>query len=388
MTTTTAYLTLEEYLAYDDGTDNRYELVDGRLIIMPPESDLNNLIALYLLTEFIKLIPLQLIRHKDTEIVVTGNRTRVRIPDLMILTEELLAAIGGKRATITSNMPSPVLVVEVVSPGKANEDRDYRYKRSEYAARGILEYWIVDPQNSKITILSLVDGFYEETIFKGDRQIYSTVVEQLSLTPEQIFDEEKNNNKQLSNDLSQLKGMAKVQLEVNGLPIIIEINSIEAPKTAENFVDLVSQRVYDGLVFHRVIPGFVAQGGDPQGKDPNFAGQLGTGGYTDPSTGSERRIPLEIKLKGEDKPTYSKAKLSGSDVVLKHDRGAVAMARSAMPDSASSQFYIALEDLPSLDGDYAVFGKVVEGMDVVDKIKQGDRIGTARVIEGAENLKK
>ena len=157
--------------------------------------------------------------------------------------------------------------------------------------------------------------------------------------------------------------------------------------TAGNFADLVSQGVYDGLVFHRVIPGFVAQGGDPQGKDPNFRGQLGTGGFTDPATGSERRIPLEIKLNGKDEPTYSKAKL-GSNVALKHDRGVIAMARSAMPDSASSQFYIALDDLPSLDGDYAVFGKVVEGMDVVNSIKQGDRIDSAKVIEGAENLKK
>lgn len=188
MTTATSLLTLEEYLAYDDGTDNRYELVDGKLVIMPPESDRNNLIALYLLSEFMKLLPLQLIRHKDTEIVVTGNRTRVRIPDLMILTEELLAAIGGKRATITPDMPSPVLVVEVVSPGKANKDRDYRYKRSEYAARGILEYWIVDPLINKITILSLVDGLYEETVFEGSQTISSTVLQQLSLTPEQIFD--------------------------------------------------------------------------------------------------------------------------------------------------------------------------------------------------------
>ena len=196
------------------------------------------------------------------------------------------------------------------------------------------------------------------------------------------------NNKEMSNNLPQLTGMAKVELQVNGSPILIEVNGNEAPTTAGNFVDLIDQGVYDGLVFHRVIPGFVAQGGDPQGKDPNFRGQLGTGGFTDPATGSERRIPLEIKLDGEDKPTYSKAKLPGSSVVLKHDRGAVAMARSQMPDSASSQFYIALEDLPSLDGDYAVFGKVVEGMDVVDGIKQGDRIGTAKVVEGLENLKK
>ena len=176
MTTATTRLTLDEYLAYDDGTDNRYKLVDGKQILMPPETDRNNLIALYLLAEFLKLVPIQLIRHKDTEIVVTGNRTRVRLPDLMILTEELLAAIGGRRATITSDMPSPALVVEVVSPGKVNEDRDYRYKRSEYAARGIIEYWIVDPQREKVTVLSLVDGLYEETVFEGSQAIISTVL--------------------------------------------------------------------------------------------------------------------------------------------------------------------------------------------------------------------
>ena len=163
----------------------------------------NNLIALYLLSEFLKLVPLRLIRHKDTEIVVTGNRTRVRMPDLLILTEELFAAIafgnptpfgrriapaiGGKRATITPDMPSPVLAVEVVSPGKANRDRDYRYKRSEYAARGIAEYWIVDPEFSQVTILSLVDGLYEETVFEGDRKINSNILNQFSLTATQLF---------------------------------------------------------------------------------------------------------------------------------------------------------------------------------------------------------
>ena len=202
----------------------------------------------------------------------------------------------------------------------------------------------------------------------------------------QLADAE-NSNK-MSNNLPQLEGMAKVELQVNGSPILIEVNGTEAPTTAGNFVDLIERGVYEGVVFHRVIPGFVAQGGDPKGKDPNYRGQLGTNGFIDPETGMERRIPLEIKLTGDDKPTYSKAKLPGSNVVLKHDRGVIAMARSGMPDSASSQFYIALEDLPSLDGDYAVFGKVTEGMDVVDSIKQGDRIESAKVVEGSENLKK
>ena len=187
MTIANKKLTLEEYLVYDDGTDTQYELVDGELVAMPPESDSNNLIALYLLTEFLKFVSIKLIRHKDTEIVVTGNRTRVRLPDLMILTEELLSALDGERATITQDMPSPALVAEVVSPGKVNEDRDYRYKRSEYAARGILEYWIIDPQKEQITVLTLVDGLYEPALFREDETIISITFPLLKLSAKQVL---------------------------------------------------------------------------------------------------------------------------------------------------------------------------------------------------------
>jgi Uma2 family endonuclease len=187
MTTAVKKLTLNEYLAYDDGTDARYELVDGELVEMPPESDRNNLISLYLLSQFLKFVPIQLIRHKDTEIVVIGNRTRVRVPDLIILTQELYDAIAGRRATIASDMPSPAMVVEVVSPGKVNEDRDYRYKRSEYAARGIPEYWIVDADKARITLLTLIDGLYEETVFEGTQLIKSATFPMLDLTATQVL---------------------------------------------------------------------------------------------------------------------------------------------------------------------------------------------------------
>jgi peptidyl-prolyl cis-trans isomerase B (cyclophilin B) len=199
-------------------------------------------------------------------------------------------------------------------------------------------------------------------------------------------------------NLPRLEGKAKVELTINGSPIIIEVDGNEAPITAGNFVDLVQRGVYDGLVFHRVVKDpqpFVAQGGDPQGKDPKFpASQLGTGSFIDPETSKARYIPLEIKVQGEENPTYSRplGRQTGSSappaVVLKHTRSAVAMARSQPPDSASSQFYIALADLDFLDGDYAVFGYVTKGMDAVDRINQGDRIQSAKVIEGAENLKK
>lgn len=193
----------------------------------------------------------------------------------------------------------------------------------------------------------------------------------------------------------RLEGKATVMLKVKGSPIKIEVDGTNAPLTAGNFVDLVQQGVYNGLVFHRVVrepQPFVVQGGDPQGKNPNFpVERLGTGGFIDPKTKQERFIPLEIKPKGEKEPVYGKTlKAAGISVppALRHTRGAVAMARSSMPDSASSQFYVALSQLDFLDGDYAVFGYVTEGMDVVDKIQQGDRIESAEVTQGIENLKK
>lgn len=193
----------------------------------------------------------------------------------------------------------------------------------------------------------------------------------------------------------KLEGKATVVLKVKGSPITIEVNGTDAPITAGNFVDLVQRGVYNGLVFHRVVrepQPFVVQGGDPQGKDPNFpVERLGTGGFIDPLTSQERYIPLEIKPKGAATPVYSqtfeKAGVSAPPA-LRHTRGAVAMARSTPPDSASSQFYIALAELPFLDGSYAVFGYVTEGMDVVDKIQQGDRIDSAEVTKGIEKLKK
>jgi peptidyl-prolyl cis-trans isomerase B (cyclophilin B) len=190
-------------------------------------------------------------------------------------------------------------------------------------------------------------------------------------------------------NLPTLQGKATVVMTVKGSPITIEVDGTNAPITAGNFVDLVQRGVYDGLVFHRVIrepQPFVAQGGDPQGKDPKFpADRLGTGSFIDSKTGKARYIPLEIKPQGAAEPVYGKP--IEQPPVLAHKRGAIAMARSQMPDSASSQFYFALADLGFLDGNYAVFGNVTQGMDVVDKIQQGDRIDSAKVTQGADNLK-
>ncbi|MFS0516796.1 peptidylprolyl isomerase [Nostoc sp. UIC 10607] len=193
-------------------------------------------------------------------------------------------------------------------------------------------------------------------------------------------------------DLPRLEGKATVVLTVKGSPITIEVDGTDAPITAGNFVDLVQKGVYDGLAFHRVVRDpqpFVVQGGDPQSKDPKVpADRLGTGSYIDPKTGNARYIPLEVKAKGSDTPTYNKPfDATAQPVVLPHKQGAVAMARSQSPDSASAQFYFALADLAFLDGNYAVFGNVTQGLDVVNKIQQGDRIDSAKVTQGAENLK-
>jgi peptidyl-prolyl cis-trans isomerase B (cyclophilin B) len=197
-----------------------------------------------------------------------------------------------------------------------------------------------------------------------------------------------------NNNLPRLDGQATVVMQVNGSAITIAVDGTKAPVTAGNFVELVNQGVYDGIAFHRVVrepQPFVVQGGDPQSKDPKFPmSRLGTGGYSDPATGQERYIPLEIQPQGASEPIYSQtfdAQGIREKPALQHTRGAVAMARSRLPDSASSQFYFALADLPFLDGNYAVFGYVTEGMEVIDRIQPGDRIESAKVIEGLDNLK-
>ena len=126
----------------------------------------------------------------------------------------------------------------------------------------------------------------------------------------------------------------------NGKKIRIELDAAAAPITVENFKKLVSEGFYDGLTFHRVIPGFMIQGGCPDG--------TGTGG---PGYG----------IKGE----FAK---NGVNNPIPHTRGVISMARSMMPNSAGSQFFLMHQDAPHLDGSYAAFGHVTEGMDVVDEI--------------------
>ena len=193
--------------------------------------------------------------------------------------------------------------------------------------------------------------------------------------------------------LPTLAGQATVEMVVNGASITISLDGDRAPVTAGNFLDLVNRGVYDGLSFHRVVrepQPFVVQGGDPQSNDPQIPPQrLGTGSFIDPVTNAPRYIPLEVRPESAEQPLYNQtfeAAAIAEAPALPHYRGAVAMARSQAVDSASSQFYIALTDLPFLDGSYAVFGYVKDGMTVVDQIQQGDVIEFARVVDGLENL--
>ena len=139
--------------------------------------------------------------------------------------------------------------------------------------------------------------------------------------------------------MSEKKPQATIEME-NGAQITIELDPDNAPNTVNNFIDLAGKGFYDGLSFHRVIPGFMIQGGCPLGS--------GTG---DPG----------YKIKGE----FSD---NGFDNKLHFERGVVAMARSQQPDSAGSQFFIAVDDAPHLNGQYAAFGKVISGMEEADRI--------------------
>jgi Uma2 family endonuclease len=179
-------MTLDDYLAYDDGTDIRYELVNGELVEMPAESDLNRRIAIFLLSYFLQLgIPYYCLAI-GTQIAVSGARATARQPDLVVLSEAAAIALQEfTKGLITHDMPPPRLVVEIVSQGQSS--RDYRFKRTEYAARQIPEYWIVDPISATITVLQWVDGLYEQQVFTGTTAITSPELGTLLLTVDQIL---------------------------------------------------------------------------------------------------------------------------------------------------------------------------------------------------------
>lgn len=179
----TTKLTFEDYLAYDDGTDNHYELEDGELILMNPPIGLHALIIRFLSNSLETEIKRLALSWATLQLV--GVRTasrRSRLPDLCVVPLEQMQPYLNVSAVLESGV---VLAVELVSPDSIK--RDYRFKRAEYAAVGIPEYWIVDPAEQKITVLLLVDGLYEETVYEGDEALRSQVFPELALTVNQVL---------------------------------------------------------------------------------------------------------------------------------------------------------------------------------------------------------
>jgi Uma2 family endonuclease len=190
MTITRPKLTFAEYLAYDDGSDQRYELIAGELIALPPEAEPNSWIALNLCYALASVINRRLLRPHHCEVqvpVLQAGDAQNRFPDLVVLREEHLA-LTQKRLTITLDMPPPRLIVEVVSPGQRNRQRDFERKRAQYAHIGVPEYWLIDPENQVVVVLALQTGAYVEVgQFKRADRLQSLTFPTLTLTASQVL---------------------------------------------------------------------------------------------------------------------------------------------------------------------------------------------------------
>ena len=191
MTTTTQKLTFEEYLAYSDGTDSRYELVDGELVPMSLGTGKHGSIIEFLYDQFRDQIKRRELpwTAKQMSVGVRSPRGRrwdtSRIPDVTVLSLAQWEAMADREAVIDLHEPPPFLVVEVVSPSSQTED--YRSKRAEYGLLEIPEYWIVDPLESKITLCTLDHEFYDSIAYQSDNPIQSPIFPELKLTAAQVL---------------------------------------------------------------------------------------------------------------------------------------------------------------------------------------------------------
>lgn len=183
--------TFAEYLAYDDGTDTHYELVDGKLLEMPPSIRLHRRIAKFLEACFEREIA-RLRQEREVGRGEVGVCTKkqngkdtVRQPDVVVFNRELASDLNEVDVLKTA----PLLAIEIVSKGPNNRKRDYELKRQEYQSLGIPEYWIVDPEKQKVTILVLdeVAKFYEQQEYRGSAQISSFTFPELILTVDQVL---------------------------------------------------------------------------------------------------------------------------------------------------------------------------------------------------------
>ncbi|NER23812.1 MAG: Uma2 family endonuclease [Symploca sp. SIO1C2] len=181
--------TFEEYLSYNDDSEQLYELFNGELIEMPPESGFNVEIANFLLLKLASLVGHRRVRGHGLELEVRGE-PKNRYPDLTIIREEHIQQLS-KRNTIRLSMPPPLLVVKVVSPGDIQRDRDYIAKRMQYQDCDIPEYWIVDPQTQTILILELKGNSYAEVgSFSNDDLLLSSGFRELKLKVSEVFGKE------------------------------------------------------------------------------------------------------------------------------------------------------------------------------------------------------
>ncbi len=181
------FQSFEEYLSYDDGTDKLYELFNGELIEMPPESGQNVQIANRLFLIFALLIGPDRVRGHGLELEVRGE-PRNRYPDLTIIREEHIQQLA-RRNTLRLTLTRPLIVMEVVSPGELQRERDYIAKRSQYQDCGIPEYWIVDPDAQTVMVLELSGKTYTEVgSFSGQEQVRSLQFKELNLTAAKIFE--------------------------------------------------------------------------------------------------------------------------------------------------------------------------------------------------------
>lgn len=179
----------EEYLLYDDHSEKLYELFNGELIEMPPESGLNIQIANRLFLVFALMLGTDQVRAHGLELEVRGE-PKNRYPDLTIIREEHIQQLL-KRNTIRLSMLPPLLVIEIVSPGDLQRDRDYIAKRTQYQDCRISEYWIVDPQTQTIVILKLTGDTYTEVgSFSNDDLLLSPQFRKLNLKVSEVFGKE------------------------------------------------------------------------------------------------------------------------------------------------------------------------------------------------------
>jgi Uma2 family endonuclease len=189
------FASFEEYLTWSDDPENylegHYELVDGELVQLPTESELNGAIALYILAQLLKLgVSFRLLRPYQCEVqvpVLQKGDAQTRIPDLVLLREEHLDLLTT-RTTITIKMPPPRMILEVASPGRRNQERDYDRKLAQYQAIGVDEYWIADPSQQIVTVFQLQpSGYVKVGEFREGAIVPCATCPALTLTAEQIL---------------------------------------------------------------------------------------------------------------------------------------------------------------------------------------------------------